>query len=196
MLQQQQIYKMIDSCNNYHKLCKINKEIIALLKIAQDKSLLNAFSEVKHEAPKEEQKTEKQELESEQENSVLMLENDENNKDTEEIKNQIKLKLNILMSVIAHKMDPVQRAGETAQSNKKDSKRFGRSAAKDLSIVTTALFKMILNQIKLILEVAITNDKSENQQLSPQKEIHIDPEQQSHLPNLTFQEDNQQSRSR
>ncbi|AAZ68422.1 hypothetical protein [Ehrlichia canis] len=182
---------MIDSCNNYHKLCKIDKEIITLLRIAQDESLLNAFSEVKHEASKEEQK-----LEIEEENNVLILENDDNNKDTEEIKNHIKLKLNILMSVIAHKMDPVQRAGETAQSNTKDSKKFGRSAAQDLSVVTTALFKMILNQIKLILEVAITNEKSENQQFGFQKELHIDPEQQSHLPNLVSQEDNQQSRSR
>ncbi|AHX04220.1 hypothetical protein [Ehrlichia japonica] len=177
---------MIDKCNNYQKLCIAEKRISALLKIIQDESLLQNLSITKQESSKE-----KAEIYSNQTPNVLILENNNENEETKNIKNNIKLKLNILMSVIAHKMDPVERAGETAESNKKDAKNFGRSK-KDSSSLTIALLKTILNQIKLILEVAITNQKIEDY-----KDMNMNIEQQQpYLPNLEIQKDNQQGRSR
>ena len=184
MLRQQKlIYQMIDQCNSYQKLCTAEKRISALLKITQDESLLQNLSITKQEAPKE-----KVEIHSNQTPNILILENNNEHEEITNIKNNIKLKLNILMSVIAHKMDPVQRAGETAESNKKDAEKFGRSK-KDSSSLTITLLKTILNQIKLILEVAITNQKIEYHE-----DINI--EQQPYLPNLEFQKGNQQDRSR
>ncbi|ABD44681.1 hypothetical protein ECHHL_0587 [Ehrlichia chaffeensis str. Heartland] len=202
MLQQQKlIYKIIDRCNNYQKLCRIEKEISALLKITQDKSLLNSFSTIKQVSSKEYLKKEGKQEEIQEENAELennisyrinISDNNENNEEIENIKNLIKLKLNILMSVIAHEMDPVRRAGETAASNRKDAKKFGRST-KDSSSLAIVLLKMILNQVKLILEVATTNSKDENQKIENQKDM--DTEQKLHLPNL-IQKENQQGRNR
>ncbi|WP_235111314.1 hypothetical protein [Ehrlichia muris] len=185
MLQQKKlIYQMIDKCNSYQKLYTAEKRISALLKIAQDESLLENLSITKQESSKE-----KAETHVNQTPNVLILENNNEHEEITNIKNNIKLKLNILMSVIAHKMDPVQRAGETAESNKRDAKNFGRSK-QDSSSLTIALLKTILNQIKLILEVAITNQKIEDH-----KDMNIE-QQQPYLPNLEFKKDNQQGRSR
>ncbi|WDM84854.1 hypothetical protein K6025_03035 [Ehrlichia sp. JZT12] len=130
--QQKLIHKMVDDCNNYKKLCKINKNITTLLKIAQNNSLLKDLSTMK-------QKSRSATIENNLSptNNIDIPEKDSNsvgNKEIKNIKGVIKLKLQILMSVIAHKMDPKQRAGETAASNKRDAKKFGRSQAKVLNL--------------------------------------------------------------
>ncbi|WP_230957614.1 hypothetical protein [Ehrlichia ruminantium] len=155
---------MIDNCNDHKKLCKIQQEISTLIELTRDRSLLDNISDIKHEEPNDKSNNHKShnanKSDKEPESNVA----DANLK---KIKDNIKLQLNILKSVIAHKMDPIQRAGETIKSNNKDAKKFGRPIkGNNSSNMITALLKMVVNQIKLILSVAITQDSIEHKENS------------------------------
>ena len=178
---------MIDNCNDYHKLCKIQKEISTLIEVTKDRSLLKNLSDVKHER----QYTSTYDLTSHNTNKLdQQPDSPSSEADVDKIKDNIKLQLNILKSMIAHKMDPVQRAGETVKSNSKDAKKFGRSTKEDKSsTMLTMLLKVIVNQIKLILSVAITTNSIENQKNT---ETDYKPQYLSNMLSNT----NQQSRSR
>ena len=188
---QKLIYRMIDSCNNYQKLYKINKGINTIIKIVQNNTLSSIPTIIK------------KLISNDRENNIFKTNikstSEENSNDDhvedyklKNIKRTIKLQFKILMSIIAHKMDPVQRAGETTESNKRDAKRFGRSLVKCLKFttLTTMILKMILNQIKPILETSITSTNSiENQSTTNMND-------KTHVSNIASCTNSQQTRFR
>ncbi|CAI27850.1 Hypothetical protein ERGA_CDS_03980 [Ehrlichia ruminantium str. Gardel] len=185
--QEKLIYKMIDRCNDYQKLCKIQKEISTLVKITRDKSLLKNLSDVKHEKTN----THTNDVTNHSTKKLdQQLDNPHHEDDINKIKNNIKLQLNMLKSMIAHRMDPVQRAGETVKSNNKDAKKFGRSTKENKSSnMLTALLKMIVNQITLILSIAVTHDTTEHKK-------NTEPEYRPQYLSNMLSNNSQKTRSR
>ncbi|GHM57965.1 MAG: hypothetical protein sL5_01210 [Candidatus Mesenet longicola] len=70
------------------------------------------------------------------------------NTDIDEVKNKLKLQVKeVLFAVLANRMDPEKRAGETESSNAKDAKRYGREDEdhKQQSNIFSSLLKLLLN---------------------------------------------------
>ena len=68
--------------------------------------------------------------------------------DLHEVKEQVKFSVKeVLFSVIAHKMDPRRRAGETADDNEKNAHMYGREAKRGLLKTIFAAISTILNEV-------------------------------------------------
>ncbi|OEY86817.1 hypothetical protein BIY23_02185 [Wolbachia pipientis] len=80
-------------------------------------------------------------------------------KDMDETKKQIKSSIKkVLFSVIAHRMDPRKRAGESAESNAEHAKLYGRKATHGL---LSTMFKAFLTAVSTIVhEIAKSHDTS------------------------------------
>ncbi|XGA08762.1 MAG: hypothetical protein U0X86_001075 [Wolbachia endosymbiont of Xenopsylla cheopis] len=84
------------------------------------------------------------------------------NTDIDEVKNKLKLQVKeVLFAVLANRMDPEKRAGETESSNAKDAKRYGREDEdhKQQSNIFSSLLKLLLN-VLLGINVDIFPSKS------------------------------------